>query len=86
MFIFSHIPLLLLEISIKSQNAFPHILVLNFISLGNNISRQLSTDSVSSLNSLSSACSASSSAQQSEADKKKKRGWVRPNISVCYLN
>lgn len=56
---------------------------LNLLSLGNNISRQLSTDSVSSLNSLSSACSASSSAQHSEADKKKKRGWVRPHISVC---
>ncbi|XP_025406200.1 protein sickie isoform X4 [Sipha flava] len=41
-----------------------------------------STDSVSSLNSLSSACSASSSAQQSEADKKKKRGWVRQHISL----
>ncbi|XP_050437600.1 protein sickie isoform X2 [Adelges cooleyi] len=54
-------------------------------STGNNIiSRQLSTDSVSSLNSLSSACSASSSAQQSEADKKKKRGWLRSSFNKAF--
>jgi hypothetical protein len=43
--------------------------------------RQLSTDSVSSINSLSSACSLSSSAHAPDnsatsASKKKKKGWV----------
>ncbi|KAL1454928.1 hypothetical protein WDU94_009057 [Cyamophila willieti] len=45
--------------------------------------RQLSTDSVSSLNSLSSTCSFSSSLQHYE-DKKKKRGWLRSSFSKAF--
>jgi hypothetical protein len=50
--------------------------------------RQLSTDSVSSINSLSSACSLSSSAHAPDtsttsSSKKKKKGWV--SIALCYL-
>uniref|UniRef100_A0A1B6D2Z1 AAA+ ATPase domain-containing protein n=2 Tax=Clastoptera arizonana TaxID=38151 RepID=A0A1B6D2Z1_9HEMI len=49
-----------------------------------NIARQLSTDSVSSLNSLSSACSLSSTAQNLDADKKKKRGWLRSSFNKAF--
>ncbi|XP_054270358.1 protein sickie isoform X2 [Macrosteles quadrilineatus] len=48
---------------------------------GSNISRQLSTDSVSSLNSLSSACSLSN---HTEGDKKKKRGWLRSSFNKAF--
>jgi len=48
---------------------------------GSSMLRQLSADSVSSINSLSSACSLSSSAHAPDnsaisASKKKKKGWV----------
>jgi hypothetical protein len=52
--------------------------------------RQLSTDSVSSINSLSSACSLSSSAHAPDnptisASKKKKKGWVSVKLYHFYL-
>ena len=52
--------------------------------------RQLSTDSVSSINSLSSACSLSSSAHAPDnsatsASKKKKKGWVSIALYCSYL-
>ncbi|XKL62070.1 hypothetical protein PGB90_001903 [Kerria lacca] len=54
----------------------------------NNISRQLSTDSVSSLVSISSACSMSSGNQHinlNAVDKnKKKRGWLRSSFSKAF--
>lgn len=53
--------------------------------LESNIARQLSTDSVSSLNSLSSACSLSSTPVTHEQEKKKKRGWVS-NVSLSSKN
>ena len=52
------------------------------------ITRQLSTDSVSSINSLSSACSTAS--QQSAATdgeagrRKKKKGWVSVTV-LCHM-
>jgi neuron navigator 2 len=55
-----------------------------FLSPEGRITRQLSTDSVSSINSLSSACSTAS--QQSAATdgetgrRKKKKGWVSRHI------
>ncbi|XP_066902142.1 protein sickie isoform X3 [Halyomorpha halys] len=49
-----------------------------------NISRQLSTDSVSSLNSLSSACSLSSTPMPQETEKKKKRGWLRSSFNKAF--
>ncbi|CAB0020594.1 unnamed protein product [Nesidiocoris tenuis] len=49
-----------------------------------NISRQLSTDSVSSLNSLSSACSLSSTPHNQETEKKKKRGWLRSSFNKAF--
>ncbi|XP_024083600.1 protein sickie [Cimex lectularius] len=49
-----------------------------------NISRQLSTDSVSSLNSLSSTCSLSSTPLQQETEKKKKRGWLRSSFNKAF--
>uniref|UniRef100_A0A0K8SI33 AAA+ ATPase domain-containing protein n=2 Tax=Lygus hesperus TaxID=30085 RepID=A0A0K8SI33_LYGHE len=54
-----------------------------FVSEGN-ISRQLSTDSVSSLNSLSSACSLSSTPLNQETEKKKKRGWLRSSFNKAF--
>lgn len=50
------------------------------------MTRQLSTDSVSSLNSLSSNCSLSSSANCSSNNKskKKKRGWLRSSFSKAF--
>lgn len=58
--------------------------------LGNNISRQLSADSVSSLVSMSSACSISSGNQHVDmnaVDKnKKKRGWVGVVVVVDIDN
>lgn len=50
------------------------------------MTRQLSTDSVSSLNSLSSACSLSSSANCSSNNKskKKKKGWLRSSFSKAF--
>ncbi|XP_065213728.1 protein sickie-like isoform X2 [Planococcus citri] len=51
----------------------------------NNISRQLSTDSMSSLVSMSSACSMSSGNQLTELDKnKKKGGWLRSSFSKAF--
>ncbi|KAK7793538.1 hypothetical protein R5R35_002523 [Gryllus longicercus] len=52
----------------------------------NNISRQLSADSVSSINSLSSACSLSSSAHAHDGSshKKKKKGWLRSSFSKAF--
>jgi hypothetical protein len=52
--------------------------------------RQLSTDSVSSINSLSSACSQSSSAHAPDnsiasTSKKKKKGWVSVMLYHFYL-
>jgi neuron navigator 2 len=52
--------------------------------------RQLSTDSVSSINSLSSACSLSSSAHAPDnsttsVSKKRKKGWVSIVSSHFYL-
>jgi neuron navigator 2 len=51
--------------------------------------RQLSADSVSSINSLSSACSLSSSAHAPDncttsASKKKKKGWVSIALYCFY--
>ncbi|XP_069694202.1 protein sickie isoform X2 [Periplaneta americana] len=56
---------------------------------GSNMLRQLSTDSVSSINSLSSACSLSSSAHAPDssttsAGKKKKKGWLRSSFSKAF--
>ncbi|PNF13684.1 hypothetical protein B7P43_G15281 [Cryptotermes secundus] len=56
---------------------------------GSSMLRQLSTDSVSSINSLSSACSLSSSAHAPDnsttsASKKKKKGWLRSSFSKAF--
>ncbi|KAE8747145.1 hypothetical protein FOCC_FOCC006143 [Frankliniella occidentalis] len=53
---------------------------------GMTMSRQLSTDSVSSLNSLSSACSHSSSAHPAcgSPGNKKKKGWLRSSFSKAF--
>lgn len=52
---------------------------------GTNMSRQLSADSVSSINSLSSACSLSSSAHAQDGHgKKKKKGWLRSSFSKAF--
>ncbi|XP_046669946.1 protein sickie isoform X3 [Homalodisca vitripennis] len=78
------------EAGLTSQNLSPSLARRHTINTatdsaaGSNIARQLSTDSVSSLNSLSSACSLSSAAHTTDADKKKKRGWLRSSFNKAF--
>lgn len=76
------------EAGLTSQNLSPSLARRHTINTTDpnesNISRQLSTDSVSSLNSLSSACSLSSTPISQETEKKKKRGWLRSSFNKAF--
>ncbi|KAK9498641.1 hypothetical protein O3M35_003227 [Rhynocoris fuscipes] len=77
------------EAGLTSQNLSPSLArrhTINTTDPANesNIARQLSTDSVSSLNSLSSACSLSSTPVAHEQEKKKKRGWLRSSFNKAF--
>ncbi|XP_073983864.1 sickie isoform X3 [Rhodnius prolixus] len=77
------------EAGLTSQNLSPSLArrhTINTTDPANesNIARQLSTDSVSSLNSLSSACSLSSTPVTHEQEKKKKRGWLRSSFNKAF--